>query len=102
MVEIDPITGLPKELSVWENIIKQDQETTVSLEKRKFGKVYTVIKGLSQKEIDLRELTKKLKNKFACGGSVKNEIIELQGDHKNRVKPFLVGEGFAEQTIVAK
>ena len=35
MVEIDPITGLPKELSVWENITKQDQEITVSLEKRK-------------------------------------------------------------------
>lgn len=102
MVEIDPITGLPKELSVWENIIKQDQEIIVTIEKRKFGKQYTVIKGLNEKDIDLKDLTKKLKNKFACGGSVKNGIIELQGDHKVKVKAFLVGEGFSEQTIIVK
>ena len=102
MVEIDPITGLPKELSVWENITKQDQQITVALEKRKFGKTYTVINGFNQKEIDLKELTRKLKNKFACGGSAKNETIELQGDHKSRVKDFLVGEGFAEETIITK
>ena len=53
MVEIDPITGLPKELSVWENIAKQDQEIIVELEKKKFGKVYTVIRGLNEKDIDI-------------------------------------------------
>jgi len=102
MVEIDPITGLPKELSVWENIIKQDQEIIVSLEKRKFGKIYTVIKGFNQKEIDVKELTKKLKNKFACGGSFDKDMIELQGDHKKKIKQFLVSEGFAEQTIIIR
>ena len=102
MVEIDPITGLPKELSVWENITKQDQEITVLLEKRKFGKTYTMVKGLNQKEIDLKELTKKLKNKFACGGSMKNDIIELQGDNKSKVKSFLVTEGFAKQKKVIR
>ncbi len=102
MVEIDPITGLPKELSVWENITKQDQEISVTLEKRKFGKTYTIIKGLNEREIDLKELTKKLKNKFACGGCHKTETIELQGDHHLKVKSFLVAEGFPEQTIVVK
>ena len=102
MVEIDPITGLPKELSVWENITKEDQEISVTITKKKFGKLYTVINGLNEKEIDLKELTKKLKGKFACGGSVKNNIIELQGDHKKKIKPFLVDEGFAERTIVIK
>jgi translation initiation factor 1 len=102
MVEIDPITGLPKELSVWENIAKQDQEIIVELEKKKFGKVYTVIRGLDQKEIDIKELHRKLKSKFACGGAIKNNAIELQGDHKNKVKPFLITEGFAGQAIVVK
>jgi translation initiation factor 1 len=102
MVEIDPITGLPKELSVWENITKEDQEITISLIKKKFGKVYTVITGLNEKEIDVKELVKKLKSRFACGGSMKNNIIELQGNHKNRIKSFLVEEGFAERTIVVK
>lgn len=102
MVEIDPITGLPKELSVWENIAKQDQQITIFVEKRKFGKQYTVIKGLNEKEIDFKELTKKLKNKFACGGHFEADYIELQGDHLNKVKDFLITQGFAEQTIVVK
>jgi len=102
MVEIDPITGLPKELSVWENITKQDQQITVSVEKRKFGKQYTIIRGLNDKEIDMKELTKKLKTKFACGGSLKGEAIELQGNHHTKVKAFLVIEGFPEQTIIVK
>jgi len=102
MVEIDPITGLPKELSVWENITKQEQEITVFVEKRKFGKQYTIIKGLDGKEIDMKDLTKKLKNKFACGGTPKSETIELQGNHLLKVKEFLIGEGFAAQTIIIK
>ncbi|MFT4303262.1 MAG: stress response translation initiation inhibitor YciH [Candidatus Woesearchaeota archaeon] len=102
MVEIDPITGLPKELSVWENITKQDQQILVELEKRKFGKQYTVIKGLNDKEIDAKELTKKLKNKFACGGSFKSDTVELQGDHRHKMKEFLIAQGFAEQTIIVK
>ncbi|MFT4343181.1 MAG: stress response translation initiation inhibitor YciH [Candidatus Woesearchaeota archaeon] len=102
MVEIDPITGLPKELSVWENITKQDQEITVFVERRKFGKQYTIIKGLNDKEIDSKELTKKLKNKFACGGSFKSDTIELQGDHKKNIKEFLIKEGFADEAIVVK
>jgi translation initiation factor 1 len=102
MVDIDPITGLPKELSVWENISKQDQQIIVAIERRKFGKQYTVIKGIEQKSIDLKDLTKKLKNKFACGGCHKGNTIELQGDHLHKIKDFLIGEGFSEQSIVVK
>ncbi len=102
MVEIDPITGLPKELSVWENITKQEQEIIISVIKKKFGKLNTIIKGIDEKEINIKDLTKKLKNKFACGGSVKKGVIELQGDHKKKIKEFLTIEGFAESTIVIK
>lgn len=102
MVEIDPITGLPKELSAWENISKQDQQIIVSLEKRKFGKQYTVVKGIDQKSIDVRDLARKLKGKFACGGSHKADMVELQGDHRHGMKDFLVGEGFSEQTITVR
>jgi translation initiation factor 1 len=102
MVEIDPITGLPKELSVWENLSKQDQEITVAIDKKKFGKVYTTIKGINDKDIDTKDLMKKLKGKFACGGAMKNGIVELQGDHKLKIKDFLVKEGFAENSIVVR
>lgn len=94
--------GLPKELCVCESIAKETQAITIELEKKKFGKVYTVISGLDEKEIDLDELAKKLKSKFACGGTIKDGRVELQGDHKLKVKDFLVTIGFAPETIMVK
>jgi translation initiation factor 1 len=94
--------GLPKELCVCESIAKETQAITVELEKKKFGKIYTVISGLDEKEIDLDELAKKLKSKFACGGTIKEGRVELQGDHKVKVKDFLATMGFAPETIMVK
>lgn len=99
MTNICPKCGLPRELCICETIAKEGQRITVKTEKRKFGKLTTVIKGISHKEIDLRELTKKLKSGFACGGTVKEDTIELQGDHKQRMKAELIKLGFAPETI---
>lgn len=98
MVEIDPMTGLPKELGVWENISLENQKITVIIEKRKFGKKYTVVKGFGP-EISLSDIGKKLKARFACGGSSKNGQVELQGDHKARIKEALMDLGFAQESI---
>lgn len=99
MSDIDPITGLPKELSSWENIAKEGQQITVKLEKRKFGKAYTVITGINQTEVDIKDITKKLKNKFACGGTGKDGSVELQGNHLRNAKEELIKLGFAPETI---
>ena len=98
MVEIDPITGLPKELGVWDNISLENQKIVVLIEKRKFGKKYTIVKGFGS-EINISDIGKKLKNKFACGGSSKGGQIELQGDHKGRMRQALVDLGFAAESI---
>lgn len=99
MSEICNTCGLPKELCVCETIAKESLKITVSIIKKKFGKKYTVIKGVDDKEINLKDLTKKLKAQFACGGTSKDGTIELQGDHKQKVKDVLVGMGFASETI---
>lgn len=99
MIERDPITGLPKELDVWENIAKSEQRIKVVLEKRKFGKMITVISGFDIKSIDIKDVAKQLKSKLACGGTVKKDKVELQGDHKRRVKELLVTMGFAKESI---
>lgn len=99
MSEICPKCGLPKELCVCETIAKESQTIKVYVIKKKFGKKYTVIEGIDSKEIDMKDLTKKLKTKFACGGTVKEGRIELQGDHKQRVKENLVQMGFSQETI---
>ena len=102
MSEIDPITGLPKELGAWETITKEGQTIKVYLERKKFKKFSTMIEGIDEKEISLKDLAKKLKEQFACGGTAKEGKIELQGDHKSKVKDFLVRMGFPPDTIEVK
>ncbi|RMF55300.1 stress response translation initiation inhibitor YciH [Candidatus Woesearchaeota archaeon] len=102
MSEICTVCGLPKELCVCENIAKERQKITAVVEKRKFGKQYTIIKGIDEKDIDLKELVKKLKAQFACGGTAKDGQIELQGNHKTKIKQALIQMGFSEDTIEIK
>jgi translation initiation factor 1 len=67
--------------------------------KRKFGKIVTVVEGLDDKQVSIKDLTKTLKSKLACGGTTKEGHIELQGDHKSRVKEVLVKMGFSPDMI---
>ena len=99
MPEIDPITGLPKELGVWESITKDTQIIQIKRVKKKFGKISTLIQGINKKEVNIKELGKRLKSKFACGGTVKDDIIELQGDHAEKAKGELVKMGFNPDSI---
>lgn len=99
MGEICSKCGLPKDLCACETIAKGEQEIKVSLVSRKFGKLATIIEGIKEKEVNIKEVTKKLKSKFACGGTAKNYVIELQGDHKSKVKEALIKLGFAPETI---
>ena len=102
MSEICPKCGLVKDLCVCETIAKESQIIRVYLETKKFRKVSTIIEGVDVREIDIRELARKLKEKFACGGTAKEGKIELQGDHKNKVKDALVKMGFPADSIQAK
>ena len=99
MVEYDPITGLPKELSAWDNIAKENQTIKVKIIKKKFGKQYTVVQGINENEVDIKDVAKKLKTKFACGGTAKKDFVELQGNHLKNIKEALVEIGFALETI---
>ena len=94
--------GLPKELCVCEAIARESQKIVVSLDKKKFGKTYTVISGINEHEVDIKDLAKKLKNKFACGGTAKNGVVELQGDHRRNAKEELTKLGFVPDTIEVK
>ncbi len=92
--------GLPKELCVCETIAKESTKVKIALEKKKFNRIYTVVEGIDEKEIDMTQLVKTLKSKLACGGTIKDGRIELQGDHKNKVKEILLSVGFAPETII--
>jgi translation initiation factor 1 len=99
MSEICSTCGLPKELCVCETIAKESQKIKVYTVKKKFGKVYTAVEGISNRDIDMKEITKKLKSQLACGGTFKDEKIELQGNHMATIRDALVKLGFAPETI---
>ena len=99
MSEICQICGLVKELCVCEIIAKESQKILVYLEKKKFNKFYTIVEGIDKKEIDLKDLAKKLKSELACGGTIKDGKIELQGEHKQKAKKILIRHGFAASSV---
>ncbi len=99
MSEVCPKCGLPKPICVCETIAKESQRVRVYLVKKKFDKFSTLVEGLEKKSIDLKEVAKKLKSDLACGGTVKEGRIELQGDHRQKAKNSLVKMGFAPETI---
>ncbi|HDR53558.1 MAG TPA: stress response translation initiation inhibitor YciH [archaeon] len=92
-------SGLPEE--IWESLAKETQKIKVVAEKRRWGKYMTVISGLD-KSVDPKKLVTDLKKKLACGGTFKNDQIELQGDHRKRITAALVGLGFQASSIEVK
>ena len=91
--------GLPEELCVCQTIAKEAQKVKIGLVEKRYGKSMTVIKGIDTSKIDVKSLMKKLKSKLACGGTYKHDEIELQGDHRDRVKEILIKEGFPKEIV---
>ncbi|HLD48897.1 MAG TPA: stress response translation initiation inhibitor YciH [archaeon] len=91
--------GLPKELCICETIAKEAQKIKVYVVEKRFKKKLTVVKGIDVSRINIKALMKKMKSSLACGGTYKNDEIELQGDHRERVKEILIKEGFPREMI---
>ena len=94
-MEICPKCGLPKPACVCEQIIKSSQRIRISNDKKRYGKIVTIVSGFDN-TIDIKKIAKELKNELACGGTVKNKMIELQGEHSKKIKSLLVKLGFDE------
>ena len=81
------------------------QKVKILLETRKRRHVVTIIAGLDEKSIDIKNLAKELKRFCATGGTFKVDkkfgpIIMLQGDHVDKAKKYLVEKlGIPEENI---
>jgi translation initiation factor 1 len=91
--------GLPDDLCACVELDKEEARIVVRLETRRFSKTSTIIEGINPKQSDMPKIVKELKGTFACGGTVKDGFILLQGDHRDDVKGYLVKIGFNEQAI---
>ncbi len=69
------------------------------MELRRFGKPTTIIEGLKLNKKSLLELSRKMKKKFATGGTVDGDTLLLQGDHREKAAKLLREEGFPEGSI---
>ncbi|MEM2930193.1 MAG: stress response translation initiation inhibitor YciH [Thermoproteota archaeon] len=87
------------EKEIFEELSKEEQNITIRLEVTRWNKQITIIEGINPKEVDLAGLAKKLKTFCACGGTVKNNVIMLQGDHRQRVYGYLSKNGFSAGNI---
>ncbi len=101
MSDINPNSGIEDELDISDSLARAEQKITVRTDSRSYNKEMTVVEGLGD-DIDLSELASSLKSKLACGGTAKDGQIELQGDHKRRIKDVLAEEGFDKDNIEVK
>ena len=97
-MDICPKCGLPKQACVCEQIVKSSQKIKVTTDRKRYGKIVTIIMGFGS-GINIKQIAKDLKNKLACGGTSKGNTIILQGDHKKKMKERLVKLGFEEDSI---
>jgi len=86
---------LPEELCMCEQIAKEQQKIRILTDTRRYGKIVTVVEGIDATDIDMDDLARKLKTRCAAGGTAKEGRIELQGEHKRKVKEVLQELGFS-------
>ncbi len=97
-MEICPKCGLPKQACVCEQIVKSSQKIRITTDRKRYGKIVTIVSGF-ESGIDVKSLAKDLKNSLACGGTHKDRSVELQGDHRKKIKEALVKLGFDDESI---
>jgi translation initiation factor 1 len=99
MTEICPKCGLPKDLCICDILEKEAQQQKIKIftETRKFGKIVTIVEGINKESLE--KVVKELKQRIGCGGTAKNGRIELQGEHKARVKQILANLGYDPNNI---
>lgn len=96
MPEVCPKCGLPLELCACKAIEREAEKIRVFIERRRFDKPITIVEGIKE---NVKEVTSQLKQKLACGGTFKKGHIELQGDHRAKIKELLVRLGYSEDLI---
>ena len=86
------IDDLVKELD------KEKAKIIISKDIRRYNKPVTVITGLSDRS-DVKEITRDMKTKIGTGGTFKDGLIILQGDHREAAKNLLLKKGYQEQAV---
>lgn len=92
----DPNFRIEEDQPDMETLPPAKQKLNIRLDtKQRAGKAVTLITGFVGNDNDLEELGKKLKSFCGTGGSAKNGEIIIQGDQREKVKQWLVKNGYS-------
>ena len=83
-----------KAAPVGDGVVKVGRQT-----KGRGGKAVTVVSGLALAPDALAILGKQLRTACGCGGTVKDGVIEVQGDHCDKVIEALRKQGYQPKRV---
>lgn len=85
--ELEEALGLDEALAIDSSLVN------VRLDTRRYGKSVTLLDGFDP-TVDVAALAKQLKQAMGTGGTVRDGVIELQGDHRREVREYLEKQGY--------
>ena len=94
MIDDDSLDELLDELDGYTYLDKAQQEVSINVDERRYGKTVTVVSGFDVPQSTLESLASSLKSSLATGGTVDDDAIELQGDHRDRLPELLDDHGY--------
>lgn len=93
MTDDQPFDDLDIPEDPLDDLDRATQQLIVRTEERRYGKKMVIIEGF-EGDTDLESLASELKSALGTGGTVKEDHIELQGDHQERVRGLLKESGY--------
>ncbi|MEM1836404.1 MAG: translation initiation factor [Pyrobaculum sp.] len=99
---ISQLLGQSEDKSLIQTITKEKALVRIRLENRRGHYVTIVDFGNSEdaKQLGIKDMARELKKKLAAGGTIRDSWIEIQGDHRQKVKKLLIEMGFREENIL--
>lgn len=93
----DPDFRMDEDLPGEETLAPRQQKLRIKLDTRqRAGKAVTLVEGFLGTAADLEELGKKLKAHCGTGGSVKDGLILVQGDHRDKILQWLLKNDYSQ------
>lgn len=92
--EFGPVDNSADSDSVAEKPPKQQNIRIQATRAGRKGKTVTVVSGFESSPETLADLLKKLKTHCGCGGTLKDNILEIQGEHKEKILQLLTQLGY--------
>ena len=93
MSGICDVCGLPKEICVCEDIAREQQKITITVDKRRYGKMMTIVYGIDSHDLDIDSLITQLKSKLS------NTMSSEAYRKSPPLRVLFAYEGITHQTI---